>query len=206
MKTLFPLGFALVLFVFCGCSQREELAARLSEERRVAESKAPANPSEFLEAAMRGDQSAVSALIERGIDVNVLDEEGRSALQLASFDGHHEVVTLLLKRGANVDHIDAKGRTALMFASTGPHLETVELLIKAGASLDAIDHEEHFTALMFAAAEGQTEVVKALLRAGADPDLRDVDGDSALTFASQNGHAEVVSLLESVTDADPAPR
>lgn len=202
MKT-FPILYAVLsLVLLFGCAKREELAARLAEERRVAEAKSPPSPSEFRDAAMRGDTPGVLAAIERGVDVNATDEEGRTALQLAAFDGHHEVVKLLLDRGANADHADVKGRTALMFASTGPHLDAVNLLIAAGADVNAVDSDEQFTALMFAAAEGQMEVVEALLRAGADPNRQDIDNDTATDFAAQNGHAEIVSLLQS--EAVPA--
>jgi ankyrin repeat protein len=197
------LGFCLLVLLPLGCSKREDLAARLAEEKRIAEQKTPPSTSDFREAAMRGDREAVLQAIERGVDVNAPDEENRTALQMASFDGHTEVVDLLIDRGALVNHLDSKGRTALMFAATGPHADTVDLLITAGAELDLVDSEEHFTALMFAAAEGQLAIVEALLRAGANPDLRDVDNDSALNFAAQNGHAEVVSLLQSVVEQAP---
>jgi ankyrin repeat protein len=55
---------------------------------------------------------------------------------------------------------------------------------------------EGFTALMTAAAEGQLEVVRLLLERGADPTLVDTDGDTALSFARQNGHTMVAQLLE----------
>jgi uncharacterized protein len=203
MKAKSTIFVTSLLLVVVGCSKRADLATRLAEERRAAEERTPPSPSEFLDAAMQGDLPAVLTALERHVDVNVTDESGRTALQLASFDGHHEVVQLLLDRGAKVDHVDSAGRTALMFASTGPNVEAVNLLINAGASIDAVDNEEHFTALMFAAAEGQLAVVESLLRADANPDARDVDNDSALDFAAKNGHAEVVSLLESVVV--PAP-
>jgi ankyrin repeat protein len=55
---------------------------------------------------------------------------------------------------------------------------------------------------MTAAAEGQLEVVRHLLDHGADRSLEDTDGDTALTFARQNGHAEVVKLLENPPDRE----
>lgn len=195
--------FTSLWIVLCGCSKREDLAKRLSEERRIAEAETPPSPDEFREAAMRGDTAAVLQMVERGVDVNALDKEGRTALQLASFDGFDEVVKLLLQRGADATHVDSMGRTALMFASTGPHLETVKLLIEAGSPINAVDNDERFNALMFAAAEGQLEVVEALLRAGANPNARDVDGESALDFASANGHSQVALLLESVIVQKP---
>jgi len=191
------------VLVFCGCAKREDLATRLAEERRVVEAKAPPSPVEFREAAMHGDAATVLQMIQRGVDVNALDERGRSALQLSSFDGFDEVVKLLLDAGADTKHVDTQGRTALMFAATGPHLDAVKLLIDAGSPIDAVDKEEQFTALMFAAAEGQLEVVEALLRADANPNTRDVDGESALDFAASNGHQSVVSLLETVVEQKP---
>jgi ankyrin repeat protein len=105
------------------------------------------------------------------------------------------VAALLLDHGAKVDPRDPAGRTALMYASSGPFVETVELLLEHGADPLAVDQEEHFTPLMFAASEGQAEVVRVLLEHGSDPSMMDVDGDTALSFATQHGHAEVVDLL-----------
>jgi ankyrin repeat protein len=52
---------------------------------------------------------------------------------------------------------------------------------------------------MFAAAEGHIDVVRILLEYNADPSLEDIDGDTAETFARQNGHSEVADLLKSET-------
>jgi len=84
----------------------------------------------------------------------------------------------------------------MMFASSGPYTESVRILLKNHADPDMTDKEEHFTALMYAAAEGQTEVAKILLTFKADPRLKDIDGDNALTFARNNGHNDIVTLLQ----------
>ena len=49
---------------------------------------------------------------------------------------------------------------------------------------------------MTASAEGLADIVSLLLGAGADRNIKDVDGDTALDFARQNSHTEVVELLE----------
>ena len=74
----------------------------------------------------------------------------------------------------------------------------VKLLLEKYADPNITDDEEHFTALMYAASEGQLEVVKLLLSNKANPSLKDVDGDDALTFAKNNGHAEIALLLQSI--------
>ena len=82
-----------------------------------------------------------------------------------------------------------------MFAASGANAETVKFLLESGADVNAVDTNEKFTALMHAAAEGQTKVVEILLKHKADPELRDADGDTALVFAQNNGHANVIRLL-----------
>ena len=49
---------------------------------------------------------------------------------------------------------------------------------------------------MFAAAEGQLEVVNLLLDNNADCTKKDIDGDTARIFASNNGHYDVVEAID----------
>ncbi len=151
--------------------------------------------SGFLDVALHGRVESVRQAIEAGVDVNAADEQQRTALLLASFNGHTSVVKLLLEHGALLSHRDAMGRTALMFAATSANAETVKLLLDEGADVNVVDTGEGFTALMHAAAEGQVRVVQILMQHKADPTIRDLDGDTARDFATRNGHSEVVKLL-----------
>jgi len=103
---------------------------------------------------------------------------------------------MLLDVGADVNAQDLSGTSALMFASSGPYLETVQLLLDHGAKINMVDTTEHFSALMWAAAEGQAAVVELLLENKADPTLKDVDGDTAESFAAKANHADVVKILQ----------
>jgi ankyrin repeat protein len=190
------ISFAVLLM--CGCSQDQ--ATRSSTESNepappVEEAVARISDQAFRDAALKGEVKTVLLAIEQGVEVDASDAEGRTALQLASYDGHTDVVEKLLDNGPVVDHLDEAGRTALMYAASGSNHETVRVLLEAGADPDIVDKVEGFTALMFAAAEGQLEVVQTLLDHGADVTLRDGDGDTALDFASQNGHGDVIQLL-----------
>jgi ankyrin repeat protein len=150
----------------------------------------------LMESAYMGNLEDVRRLVLSGTTVDVKDEERRTPLMFAAFNGHAPVVEYLLDAGAEIDAKDRNGRPALMYASSGPFAETVVLLLTRGAEVDVQGTLEGFTALMTAAAEGQVEVVRCLLDHGADRSIVDVDGDTALTFARQNGHTEVVALLE----------
>jgi len=151
----------------------------------------------LMEAAYAGKLDEVRRLVLDGTTVDVIDEERRTPLMFAAFNGHAPVAEYLLDAGAEIDAKDSSGRPALMYAASGPFVETVGLLLKRGADVNVQGTLEGFTPLMTAAAEGLADVVRILLVARADRDIRDKDGDTALTFAKQNGHSEVAALLES---------
>ncbi len=158
----------------------------------------PGLVAQLHEAALAGDLKGVERALESGADVNAMEEEGRTALMLAAFNGHAGVVLTLLDAGAGIDRRDLMGRTALLYAATGPFPETVTILLDRGAEPNIVDSEEHFSPLMHAAAEGNLEVVKILLEGGSDPALKDVDGDNAASFARQAGHDEVARYIDSL--------
>ncbi len=129
------------------------------------------------------------------VKVNATDEGGRTMLMLASYGGHSTTVRLLCENKANPNLKDANRRTALMYAASGPNLRAVEILLAHGAEVNLVDREEGWTALMFAAAEGHADIVQMLLDHGADPRLVDIDGESAVTFAENKRHDDVVAVL-----------
>lgn len=148
-------------------------------------------------AALDGKDEILKAALSNGFDPNQQDSSGRSLIMFAAYNGHTKTVDILITAGANINAKDFSGSTPLMWAASGPFTETVALLLQNGAEINAVDYEEQFTALMWAAAEGQTEVVKLLLKNKADFTLKDKDGDTAESFASQNGHTAVVNILRS---------
>jgi ankyrin repeat protein len=164
----------------------------------VAQTPVQLTPDEqaLMESAYLGKLGEVRRLVLEGTSVDVADAEKRTPMMFAAFNGHTAVAEYLLDAGAMVDTKDSNGRTALMYAASGDFAETIGLLLKRGADVNVQGTLEGFTPLMTAAAEGQVEVVRLLLDHDADRSLKDTDGDTALTFARQNGHTEVVALLE----------
>jgi len=199
-KSVILLCLFLVSIGDIGCKAQNEKKDVVSQREQAEGSRASQSTSELSaalrDAAARGQIQEVRAALERGADVNTADELGRTALMLAAFDGHTAIVHLLLSKGAQVNIRDSSGRTALMYSSSGPFPETVKLLLDWKADPNLVDYAEKWSALMFAAGEGQLEVVKILLKHDADPSLKDVDGDTAWTFAQRNDHAEVANLLK----------
>ena len=153
----------------------------------------------FYNAALNGEISPIKMGTEGGFPIDKPDENGSTAMMLAAFNGHSEIVRYLLGKGADVNHCDNNKRTALIYASSGPAIETVNILLEAGAEINIADNVEGFTAIMFAAAEGQLEVFKSLLAAGADITIKDKDGETARDFAKNNGHTNIVALIDQIT-------
>ncbi len=149
----------------------------------------------LMQAAHDGQLDEVERIVAAGVDVDVADSDYRTPVMFAAFNGHSAVVAFLHEHGAVINTKDINGRTPLLYASSGPFPGTVDYLLKNGAEVDIQGTLEGFTALMTAAAEGQVDVVRVLLEHGADKDLEDKDGDTALSFARQNGHSEVIELL-----------
>lgn len=157
---------------------------------------------EMVEAALYGKADTIDQGLKQGIDINQADAEKRTVLMFAAFNGQTAIVKKLIDAGAEVNAQDQIGTSALMFAASGPSSETVQVLLDAGAKINMVDNNEHFSALMWAAAEGQADNVKLLLKNGADTSLKDIDGDSAASFASKAGHTQVVEILNATAETD----
>lgn len=193
MKKLLVL--ILTTLMFLSCSDENISADKQIKLQEENSNQASQNLDLLFDAALDGNIETVKQFIENGFDINQTNPDEQSLLMLAGFNGHTALCEYLINNGAHIEARESNGRTALMFASTGPFPETVKLLLKNDANPNSIDRLEHFTALMHAAAEGHFEVVKLLLENGADPLLKDVDGDTAESFAVQNGHSKVAKLL-----------
>jgi glutaminase len=79
-------------------------------------------------AASQGDLDEVRALIASGVDPNIGDYDGRTALHLAASEGHCEVVAYLLDQGVEPSPVDRWGGTPVTDAARGSYQKIVDLL------------------------------------------------------------------------------
>ena len=85
---------------------------------------------ELIRAVKRGDVQEVERLIKAGVDLNIRDNGGWTALIGTSYYNHVEVVKLLIEAGANLNIRDNGGKTALIWASYQNHIEVVKILLE----------------------------------------------------------------------------
>ena len=117
------------------------------------------------EAVRRGDAAEVTALLDKGADVNAKFRYGATALFKAAERGHVEVAKILLARGADVTVKDTfYGATAMTWALDNEHIEIVRLLLEK----DASSVED---VLQNGVSEGNVALVEmALAKGGAKPE------------------------------------
>ncbi len=77
---------------------------------------------------------ALTVLLGAGADLNMKDNDGYTALMLASFLGNTEIAKMLIDANANLNMQYKNGNTALMFAISMGNIEAVKALIEAGAN------------------------------------------------------------------------
>jgi serine/threonine-protein phosphatase 6 regulatory ankyrin repeat subunit B len=149
-------------------------------------------------AADKGHEEMVAFLLSQGAQVDITDENGWTPLAIAASGGHVGVVKMLLQHmgGQGLDQADNQGRTALYHAAREGHEEIVALLLSQGAHADMTD-ECGWTPFTRAASGGHLGVVKMLLQhmGGQGLDQADREGRTALFYAIEEGHAEVVGYV-----------
>lgn len=150
----------------------------------------------LVDAARRGDGTAVRALLQQKADVNSASVDGTTALHWAAQLGDLSTVTLLLERGAKVDVENRYGVTPLRNACASGHAAVVNALLSAGANANAVREESGETPLMLAARAGQPDIVRALLARGANINAAEpLRKQTALMWAAAEKHPAVVKVL-----------
>ncbi|KAL8989283.1 MAG: hypothetical protein Q9169_008392, partial [Polycauliona sp. 2 TL-2023] len=161
-------------------------------------------PSPIYYASLLGLDWTVKALIDKGADINAVEEGGYycTALQVASRRGHETVAQLLLEEGTNIHAQHTQSveiypkrwyGSTLHAACKAGRTKIVRMLLDKGAIADDTC-EELSVALFEASGAGHTKIVRMLLDEGAS--VNDMYwGCFALQFASGSGHLETVRVL-----------
>jgi hypothetical protein len=92
------------------------------------------------EASEKGDLISVTELLRHPVNVSGTDSKLRSALHLASVNGHGEVVQTLLAAGADTSKKDLNGNSPLHLAVLSAQIPVCLILLQHGASPFALDN------------------------------------------------------------------
>jgi ankyrin repeat protein len=147
------------------------------------------------DAARRGDQAVVRALIDGGVDVSAKSVDGTTALHQAVHADQLTIADMLLRGGADPAARDRYGVTPLYLACLNGNADMIRRLLDAGVDPDTLDATGE-TALMTAARNGFPFALQLLLDRGARVDASDPEfGQTALMIAVRENHPAAVDLL-----------
>ncbi|CAI9098650.1 OLC1v1035332C1 [Oldenlandia corymbosa var. corymbosa] len=142
--------------------------------------------------AAQGHHEIVALLIDSGVDINLRNYRGQTALMQACQYGHWEVVQTLIIYKANIHKADyLNGGTALHLAALNGHSQCIRLLLAdyipsiptfSSIFLKGLRNEESIS-------EFDEDALYQVINKPAD------GGITALHMAALNGHSETVQLL-----------
>lgn len=189
--------------LWCALSAHHIDAARLLLRHGARVSLRSVTGSEMLplhQAAVTSQSAMCELLLERGAQVDALDEGGSTALHYAAASGSEVCVNVLLRAGAEIGVRQAQGLTPGHWAAHKGHVEVLGMLLDSGAEVNA-KAEEGAMLLHLAANRGHSACVRLLLKKGGRRDIRGTwDGTedrTAAEMAEAKGHGRVAKEIES---------
>jgi ankyrin repeat protein len=150
-------------------------------------------PELLAKAARLGNVKAAEDLLEAGVNPNVPDQYGSTALYHAASMNQLDAVQLLLKYRADPNLTNLHKSTPLQRAADLGNSRMALTLIAAGADVNAKGPEGR-TALFFAGGH-RLDLLQLLIEKGADVNVRDAEGDSPLDEAVWIGSLDATAVL-----------
>jgi ankyrin repeat protein len=200
----------------------ERVNAMLRDDPSLAKSKDQNGVSVILKTIYHGKQEVVAALLASGVSLDIFEAaatgqtaqlqklieqdksfvnsyspDGFTPLGLAVFFGHADTVDTLLAAGAEVNaaYSETMKLTPLASAMAVGRNDIARTLIAHGADVNAKAANE-LRPLHTAAARGNLESATLLLDHGADINATSSDGKTALSYAEERNHPEMVEFLK----------
>ncbi|VDH94288.1 Hypothetical predicted protein [Mytilus galloprovincialis] len=140
-------------------------------------------------------------LIDIGSNIHVIEQDGRNAFMLACYSGCTEIVEYLLSKEFNVNEENDRGWTPLLYAingmgESGNSAKTVTFLTDIGAN-ERFCNKDGVSPLMLSCKHGSYKITESILKKHKNMDTNDADvnGITALMYASMHGHTDICNLL-----------
>ena len=147
---------------------------------------------DFFNAIKRDEAGALSALLNRGFDVNTVNPEGVHGLILALREPSLKVAAVLINwPELKIETRTPQDESPLMLASLNGLTALCQQLIANGAHVN----KTGWTPLHYAATNGHLTVMTLLLDHHAYIDAASPNGTTPLMMAAQYGTPEAVALL-----------
>ena len=117
---------------------------------------------EFLTAAEKGQLELLKNCIEKGVDINTTNRQGRTAIVNASLNKHYECVSFLISAGADIDKQDQTCFNPFSLSCLNDDLTLLRLVLPAKPNLDLLTRFGG-VGITPASEKGHVEIVRELL-------------------------------------------
>jgi len=164
------------------------IAPKICKESACAES-----PTPLHNAAWRSP-NVIEYFITHGVDVNILDNNYKTALHNALRGDSIRNIKLLCDANININQQDKNGMTALHTGARHGKVEGIKSLLKYNPDVNITDISGR-TPLHYASIIGNNEIITLLLKNKADINLKDIKGNSGLDLAKYYGNTKSAKVL-----------
>lgn len=150
----------------------------------------------IVQAAGQGDLQAVKEIVKNFPDKVDQKLEGKTALQIACYEGYVDVVKFLLENKASPNLKDSEDDSPLHYSAFGKEHKTMEELLRFGADANIINKSKQ-SPLHISVGKASPECVKVLLKHRANPSLKDNDGDTPMhdAISQREGNSEIIQAV-----------
>jgi len=144
----------------------------------------------------KDDPKGIELALSLNPNVNIQNNENRTALMTASLLGHVNKAQVLIDNESSVDVQDNAGNTALIEAVNSKNKKMVDLVLTLDPDVNLTNHNDETTLIVGLKQKSPVEdIIKALLIAGSDPEKLDKSKKSAWLIAKQK-HPKIARLIE----------
>lgn len=159
----------------------------------------PMNP--LCDAAEQGDLPTLTKLVATTGDVNILGDNGNSALAFACANGHADCASFLVAKGANVNQRSSLGNAPLHAACWADSKKCIRILLDGRADINMCSYAGA-TPMHVAIQGGRDEALETLIARGADRTIKS-DGKTVLQLSLSLKHKACERVIRKA-DAEEA--
>ncbi|ETT01047.1 MULTISPECIES: ankyrin repeat domain-containing protein [Providencia] len=117
---------------------------------------------DFLKAAEQGQLAILKNCLEKGVDINSTNRQGRTAIVNASLNQHYECVDFLIHAGADINKQDQTCFNPFLLSCLNNDLTLLRLVLPAKPNLDLLTRFGG-VGITPASEKGHVEIVRELL-------------------------------------------
>lgn len=138
--------------------------------------------------------SVAKLLIEKGIDIQVVNNSGYDAFLYSVKLNFTKLAELLIEKGTDIKRKNMNGQNALILSAKAGNYQLSKLLLDKGLKVNTVDNEGN-TPLILAILSENMELIKLLIEKGADLNAKNSIGYTALDMIKASSNLKIKNFI-----------